>query len=464
MVSGQTATPGANPEESGIRWLLDPGRSPVQVAHQIQCTSGNSNLWEGIVTNTTDPFLVFPPVRIDADSEKILYLNMAVETGRRVQLFFSADDSFQEELSCHARGLAAGSELSLYALDLSEFPKWRGKITSLRLDLDGSRNGTRVKFARIGSGKSGITAGAVPLEVETAATPCTANRRRNAAFQDTIVATDECYGSSAVMTFVKTHFSYVELNVLARLLVRAEAEGRQFEAATAARGLKVEDLPGGVRAQYQLAGAQITGEILPLRIGRDTPGQDGAALFTIRTEPPVPVIVDCGDSMVENPFGGLFAHSEPTLLNSTDQITLESGTAFLASKAHPLKVAIRGDAALTVKTNLNGGQYLSFRAPSGQLSVLVSYAEDDARLRAIAATDFAQGASRSRTTTPSCCRRGCRRRSRTLTPPSAPRSTTSNTPGTPPMAGPKASTFGMRSGICSTPPGRNGSVMPTARA
>lgn len=391
MVSGQTATPGANPEESGIRWLLDPGRSPVQVAHQIQCTSGNSNLWEGIVTNTTDPFLVFPPVRIDADSEKILYLNMAVETGRRVQLFFSADDSFQEELSCHARGLAAGSELSLYALDLSEFPKWRGKITSLRLDLDGSRNGTRVKFARIGSGKSGITAGAVPLEVETAATPCTANRRRNAAFQDTIVATDECYGSSAVMTFVKTHFSYVELNVLARLLVRAEAEGRQFEAATAARGLKVEDLPGGVRAQYQLAGAQITSEILPLRIGRDTPGQDGAALFTIRTEPPVPVIVDCGDSMVENPFGGLFAHSEPTLLNSTDQITLESGTAFLASKAHPLKVAIRGDAALTVKTNLNGGQYLSFRAPSGQLSVLVSYAEDDARLRAIAATDFAQG-------------------------------------------------------------------------
>jgi len=193
------------------------------------------------------------------------------------------------------------------------------------------------------------------------------------------------------MTFVKTHFSYVELNVLARLLARAEVDGRQYEAATTARELKVEDLPGGVRARYQLAGSQITSEIFPLRIGRDTPLQDGAALFTIRAEPPVPLVVDCGDSMVENPFGGLFAHSEPTLLNSTDQITLESGIAFITSKAHQLKVAVRGDAVLSVKTNLNGGQYLSFRAPSGQLSILVSYAEDDAQLRKIVATDFYQG-------------------------------------------------------------------------
>ena len=391
IVREQAAASGTPPAETGIRWLHEPSQSPVQGANQMERRSGSANTWEVVVDNPTDPFLALLPVQIDADSEKVVYLKMAVDAGRRLQLFFSAGDPFREEQSCHALGLAFGSEPSLYALDLNKVPEWRGKITSLRVDLDGSRKGAQVKFLRVGVGKSGVVAGAIPLLVDGGSGPCAANRRRNAAFQDTIVATDECYGSSAVMTFVKNRFGLLELNVLARLLVRTEVEGRQYEAAAAARELKVEDLPGGVRARYQLAGSQITSEILPLRIGRDTPLQDGAALFTIRAEPPLPLVVDCGASMVENPFGGLFAHSEPTLLNSTDQITLESGVAHITSKAHSLKAAVRGDAVLSVQTNSNGGQYLSFRAPSGRLSILVSYAEDDARARQIAATDFSQG-------------------------------------------------------------------------
>jgi len=375
--------------EAGIRWLFEPAQCPVQYANDFESVPATTNAWEGVVTSSQDPFLVLAPVEVDADAEKVLYLQMAADAGRQLQLFFSTGDPFCEDQSVRVRGLILGSEPALHALDLSKVAQWRGKITSLRLDLEGSRKDAHVKLFRVGMGKSSIVSNATPLV--TGSDPCGTNRRRAAAFQDTIVATDECYASSAVMTFVKTRVSYVELNALARLLARVEVEGRQYDAATVGRDLKVEDFPGGVRARYQLAGSQIISELMPLRIGRDTPAQDGAALFTIRAEPPLPLVVDCGNSMVERPFAGPFANTEPTMENSTDQITIESGLAFITSKVHPLQVAVRGDVTPSVQTNLTGGQYLRFRAPSGQMSILVSYAEDAAQVGQIARTDFPRG-------------------------------------------------------------------------
>ena len=377
--------------ESRIRWLFAPQQSPVQDVHDVESTLANTNAWEGVVTNSHDPFLVLSPLQVDADVEKILYLHMAADAGRQLQVFFSSADPFREEQSVRVRGLVLGSEPALHAIDLRKVVQWRGKITSLRVDLEGSRNGAHVKLIRVGMGMSRILSNAAPLVAESDSDPCGTNRRRNAAFQDTIVATDECHALSAVMTFVKTHMSYVELNALVRLLARVEVEGRQFDAATVARDMKVEDFPGGVRARYKLAGSQITSEIMPLRIGRDTLAQDGAAVFTIRAEPPLPLVVDCGGSMVEKPFSGPFASTEPTMENSADQIILESGLAFIKSKVHPLHVVVRGDGAPSVQTNLTGGQYLRFRAASGQMSILVSYAEDAEQVGRIARTDLLRG-------------------------------------------------------------------------
>ena len=208
-------------------------------------------------------------------------------------------------------------------------------------------------------------------------------RRRNAVHHDTVVATFEGNANSSVLTFVKDRFSYTEMYSPARFTVSVERDGRLVGPA-GAREVRVEDSPGGVRTIWKVGGVQVTSEMIPLLVGRDTPEQDGAALLTVTSDPPTKLVVDCGDGSLET--GGRIAIAEPSLDGAADKVAIRDSIAEITSTAHPLAVAVPA-AGANVQSGPRGGQFLRFSFPEGKGQVLVAFAASPASARKLAGLD-----------------------------------------------------------------------------
>lgn len=276
------------------QWVFDDPAVLVAQASGFEQVRVAEGAWQGIVSQPSDPYVVLPPVRIDADRCKFLCLSMAVESGRSLQVFFGrAEGEFAEAQSCRVRGFANATNVGPIVVDMGGVPEWKRQVVALRIDIDGAAKGSRVALAKVGVSEKPPADGVEVLTAEGAESLSPLDHRRSAAWQDTIVGCLERNGNSGVMTYIKDRFAYGELYTLGKFLVRMEKDGRL----TDARRLPcvaVDDLPGGAVARYELDGVKITTEILTLAVGRETPEHDGAALFTVRTDPPTPVVVDCG--------------------------------------------------------------------------------------------------------------------------------------------------------------------------
>lgn len=226
------------------------------------------------------------------------------------------------------------------------------------------------------------------------ATPLCARElnERMAAWGQTMVATDEQQPNSCVSTYVMERFTYWDSYALAKLVPSVEVNGKVHLPAEA-KAISVEDFPGGVEAKFDLAGVKVTTRIIPLTIGREAKGQEGAAVYEVRTSPSVPVVVRCGGAAITGPDLPRIAYLRKDALGSDgDSAVIEDGTGILGSKLHKLGVAVRTSGALSVVKGDGGGQVLYARFDGGSGRILVGFAGGIARARQIAALDPVVGA------------------------------------------------------------------------
>lgn len=219
--------------------------------------------------------------------------------------------------------------------------------------------------------------------------PALADRAYNdrmAAWHHSIVATDELRPNSCVGTYIMDRMSIDQLS-LAKLVVGVEAGGRVVWPESA-KDVRVEDFPGGVRAEYTLAGVKVTTEIIPLMVGRDTPAHDGAALYTVTTSPLTPVVVRCGEGAVSGFSAPRAAWLRSDLVGADgDSAEVSGDIAIIKSAKHPVTVAVKSSGAISVEKGVQGGSIALARFERGQGSLIVSFGPDQSAARAIMPLD-----------------------------------------------------------------------------
>lgn len=199
--------------------------------------------------------------------------------------------------------------------------------------------------------------------------------RRSAAWHDTIVTMLGTNGTAAALTYMKDRFTYTDSHRLGKFLVSVERNGGLIPCSRA-KDVSIEDYPGGVRTRFDLDGVKVTVEIMPLMLGRDTPEQDGAVLYSVRAAPAARIVVDVGQGTVE----------QDVLTGPADTASSEAGAAVLRSPGRPLVAAIVTPAGAIVRKDEKGGQYLRFTFDSGSGTILLGYAPNVDRAIAIART------------------------------------------------------------------------------
>ncbi len=214
---------------------------------------------------------------------------------------------------------------------------------------------------------------------------------RMAAWGQAMVATDEARPNSCVCTYVMDHFTYMDSFGLARFVLGIEIDGK-VHWASEAKNIVVEDFPGGVRADFELAGVKVTTRIVPLMVGREAKTQEGAVVYEVSTSPSAAVVVRCGGSAVVSGMGlqRIAWLRQDTMGAEGDSASVENGVGMLASKVHPLKVAVASSSGLSVEKG-DAGEVLTSRFAGGKGSILLSFATDAARAREIASMDSALG-------------------------------------------------------------------------
>jgi hypothetical protein len=215
---------------------------------------------------------------------------------------------------------------------------------------------------------------------------------RMAAWGQTMVATDEQKPNSCVSTYVMERFTYMDSYALVKLMPGIEVNG-QVHPPSEAKAVSVEDFPGGVEAKFDLAGVHVTTRIIPLTIGREATGQEGAAVYEVSTDPKTPVVVRCGGAAVTSLSDSpRIAYLRKDALGSDgDSAAIDGAVGVLGSKLHKLGVAVRTSGALSVGKGDGGGQVLSVRFEDGSGRILVGFAGEMDRAKQIAALDPADG-------------------------------------------------------------------------
>lgn len=210
-----------------------------------------------------------------------------------------------------------------------------------------------------------------------------------AAWGQAMVATDEARPNSCLCTYVLDRFTYWDSPGLARFVPGIEIDGK-VHWASEAKNVRVEDFPGGVQADFELAGVKVTTRIIPLTVGREAKTQEGAVVYEITTSPRTPVIVRCGGSALVSMVSLTRTAwmRQDTMGAEGDSASVEDGVGMLASTVHPLKVAVTSTTSLVVEKG-DSGQVLGSRFADGKGSILVSFVTDAARAKQIAATDHA---------------------------------------------------------------------------
>ncbi len=212
---------------------------------------------------------------------------------------------------------------------------------------------------------------------------------RMAAWHHTIVATDTVVPVSGVTTYVLDRFSYMDTYGLSRLAVTVETAGGPVSCSSA-DSVEVEDFPGGVRARFRLGDVEVSTELMPMLEGRDTPGQDGAALFCIRTRPAVPVEVECGGGALLSGLTGRVEWLRSPGPAEGDRASMREDIGVLTSPRHPLTAAIRA-AGGSLDVEGEEPSHLRARFASGGGCLIVAYGPSAERAVELASISPEQG-------------------------------------------------------------------------
>jgi len=202
-------------------------------------------------------------------------------------------------------------------------------------------------------------------------------RERMAAWDKTLVLTDEHVPNSALLGYMRN--AYVDHNLLVKLVPGVESDGAVVWA-SAARDVAVEDFPGGVTARFRLGNTQVRTEFVPFMIGRGLEHGEGLAQLKVTTDPPTPVVfkVGSGKSLV-------LVHGPVAYLRTNDVqpfeggVRLEDNLALCKGGKEGFPIALRSSGEISIEEQNEQGQTLSIRMDNGSGRVLLAYSNESKR-------------------------------------------------------------------------------------
>lgn len=201
---------------------------------------------------------------------------------------------------------------------------------------------------------------------------------RMAGFHETMIRFDERVPNTAVMTY---HDTVTQIYMTGMLSASIDVGGELIKA-DKAQEIVVEDFPGGVEATYKLGDVNITARHTTLLIGRGTPEKDGATVYSIKTDPAVPIIIRCrgGKYFPSSPalMAG-FMHSGSKWLNIANEIDIQKGHAIFTDPALPFYTAVSSLNGTLKKGQSQEDPYVDLHFPNGQAQIIVAFAPDKER-------------------------------------------------------------------------------------
>ena len=296
------ATPQYIAGAQNIEWMSTESGKLVHMTSGYEKKTLTSQYWQGFVSNPIDPIIELESLQIDADKHTFLYLDMAVDYADSVQLFFGPDEYFNQEHSFRVYEITIGLKRQVYKFDLSSFKSWRGPVRHLRIDVEGAAKGDTIRLYGVGFSENSVGLDeAVNVTISTKQKKKPVKSERMAVHHHTLVVAHEKRPNTAVMTYGLDKPASTAQYVLCKFVPEVVIGAEPSKKANAVN-LKVQDTPGSVVGTYMIKDVKVTYEVMPLLVGRDTETQDGAALYRIKTEPPISLVVRCGGGQVHNPF------------------------------------------------------------------------------------------------------------------------------------------------------------------
>lgn len=376
-----------------ITWLR-PDSELVSAVAAFETAESSIESWTGRVMDSADPYVVFATCSINAEKHPYIYLHLSCTSGRALQLYYSGTGSFSELNSARVLSVRTDGQPRIYRLNLGGVASWRGKVQHLRLDVDGARVGSA--FTILGIGTS-----AIPIDTfgdDTILAPETVPvwgnvaprepRERMAAWHRTNVVVDEVTGNAALLTYIRSRYTWAEHSLLAKIVPGIRRES-QLVTTGAAETVKVEDFPGGVASEITIADTRITAEFVPLCIGRDMDGFAGAAVYSLQTNPPAPVVLRIGAGagfqlIYGSDNAGLrFGELRPI----AETIDKTDDTVIFRSGIDNLPVMIRTAGMIEQTQAADGGATLSISFAEGSGRLLLTFGDTPERAAELAKLD-----------------------------------------------------------------------------
>ncbi len=207
---------------------------------------------------------------------------------------------------------------------------------------------------------------------------------RMAAFHRSVIATHETDVTSAFMTYFKSHPEQIKHDFLVKIVPCLD-KGGIIPAPSNATDVHVEDFPGGVQARFKIGDVEVTADLAPLLVGRNVQTWEGAAVYSITTNPPTPVVLRIGGgTSVCFLMGTPPAFVGPDTVAPKEARVVGGNAATFQSGEDPFQMAVR--ATGTVERNADTGQ-LTARFADGSGAVVMAYADAPERALELSQTD-----------------------------------------------------------------------------
>lgn len=204
---------------------------------------------------------------------------------------------------------------------------------------------------------------------------------RMAAWDYGLVQVNETNGHHFFMTYVgDTQFTHY---YLAKFMFGAAVNGEEA-GPEKIENLVVEDFPGGVNADFDLAGIHLNSKIFAAMEGRDTPGQDGAAGLIVKAESQADILMTVGPGTFVQ---AIFPHSKNPVVQTNNfdytqgKTEIRDGRLILTAPDVPFVTVVRpvGDFKLSAVDDTSA--QIRFRTAA---AVMIGFGPDEKRAMELA--------------------------------------------------------------------------------
>ncbi len=218
---------------------------------------------------------------------------------------------------------------------------------------------------------------------------------RMAGYDKTVVLTDETIPNSCVMTYFQHGIRYTDINYLIKIMPSFEIDGK-LVMPSQVQNLSVDDFPGGVIAKFKIKNILIETKIRPLLVGREKDSWEGSALYEIKTEPNIPVIIHIGSGKILSLLPGRNllplnnADVRNDSVNSLNHLALiDSHTIQFKSGEENIPVIVKSSDIIKIESAKSSSRKnASIRMESGSGQVLIAYSNDQNQLLEISKIGF----------------------------------------------------------------------------